>query len=422
MHIRRFVLGCFLLSAPAMAQAPSPEVSAPTAAPEAATAPAAAEAQTPPAPTADEKADLLKGRLDALEEQYSETKSSVLKLEKLKFSGYVQARYQHAENSTSALKSDGTPAIIDGFTVRRGRLKAVYSATHSSYMVQIDATPKGVALKDAEATFIEPWTGHKLSLTLGQTKWPFGYEAVQSSGERELPERSRVIRAFLPGERDRGAKLSLKEGIFRATVGVFDGNGTENKSFIGVDNDEEKDIIGRVGVDLKWLTAGVSGWWGNSFAPFDPNLPDDTGKHFPRNRIGADVQAYLDLLPIGSTAIKGEFIAGKTYTSSGVERYGVPALGWYALVVQNLGLSDQVAVRYDYFDGYAGTPNAADSSDPTKPSSKNGVGTLGLLVTHYLDDALKLSAVYELPMTDQGDAGVVDPKDNLFTLQLQAKF
>jgi Phosphate-selective porin O and P len=414
MHIRRIALGCLLLSAPAMAQTPE-AVAAPAEA-------TAGEAQAAPAPTADEKADLLKGRLDSLEEQYSETKTSVLKLEKLKFSGYVQARYQHAENSASALKSDGSPAITDGFSVRRGRLKATYSATHSSYVIQIDATPKGVALKDAEATFIEPWTGHKLSLTLGQTKWPFGYEAVQSSGDREFPERTRVVRAFSPGERDRGAKLSLKEGIFRATVGVFDGNGTENKPFPGVDNDEEKDIVGRISVDLKWLTAGVSGWWGNSFAPFDANLPDDTGKHFPRNRVGADVQAYLDLLPIGSTAIKGEFIAGKTYMSSGAERYGQPALGWYALLVQNLGLSDQVGVRYDYFDGYAGIPNAADSNDPTKPGSRNGVGTLGLLVTHYLDDAIKLSAVYELPMTDKGGSEVKDPKDNLFTLQLQAKF
>lgn len=40
---------------------------------------------------------------------------------------------------------------------------------------------------------------------------------------------------------------------------------------------------------------------------------------------------------------------------------------------------------------------------------------------HYWDEVLRLSAIYEIPFT--GTAGTaVDPQDNLFTVQLQAKF
>ncbi|MHB8874409.1 MAG: porin, partial [Myxococcaceae bacterium] len=199
-------------------------------------------------PATDERLDTLTGRLDALEEQYSETKTSMLSMQRLKLSGYVQARYTNLQGSHSGVDASGAPLVKDGFTVRRGRLKATYTAPYSQFVLQIDATPSGLALKDAEAHFFEPWTGQKLELIAGQTKWPFGYEVVQSSGDREFPERTRVVRAFANGERDRGAKLAWKKGIWRATAGVFDGNGTANKGFSGVDNDTEKDLVGRLGV------------------------------------------------------------------------------------------------------------------------------------------------------------------------------
>ena len=72
---------------------------------------------------------------------------------------------------------------------------------------------------------------------------------LQSSSDREIPERSRVIRAFLPDERDRGAKFAgeFLKGMVNVNVGVFDGDGIFNQGFVGADNDKEKDIIGRAG-------------------------------------------------------------------------------------------------------------------------------------------------------------------------------
>lgn len=403
----RTAITMFSLLAALGAQAQTPQASPPD-----------SEAPASTGPTSEERIDTLSGRLDSLEEQYAETKTSVLSLQRLKLSGYVQGRFQVAENTGSGLDPRGAPRVKDGFSVRRGRLKATYTADIAQLVLQIDATPRGVSLKDAEVHLISPWKGPKLDLVVGQTKWPFGYEVLQSSSEREFPERTRVVRAFAPGERDRGAKLQLKHGLLRATLGVFDGNGTDNRSFIGVDNDTEKDLVGRVGVDLGWLAGGVSGWAGKTFRTGDASGP---GRFFARNRIGADAQLYLDLLPIGGTAVKGEFIAGTTYQRDGVEQFGQTGMGWYGLVVQNVGLYNEVGIRYDHFDGFTGTANVADPADPTKPASTNSVGTLGFVVAHHFGEHLKLTAAYEIPMTATGDQAT-DPDDNLFTLQFQAKF
>jgi hypothetical protein len=386
------------------------------------------EAAAPiPAPE-DEKGGLLQSRLEALEEQLGEVKSDTSILKKLKFSGYVQGRYTYADNSRQGMDATGNALVRDGFSVRRGRLKASYTTSWSSYVLQIDAVPSGVSLRDAEVHLIEPWTPYKLTLVVGQTKWPFGYEVIQSSGDREFPERTRVVRAFAPGERDRGAKILAKFGVLRLALGIFDGNGTENtwaaagSRGVGVDNDQNKDGVGRLGFDLKWISGGISGWYGRTFKPGDYSVtPAVVGKTHPRERVGADLQLYGDLLPIGATALKLEFIAGRTWMRDRVEQFGVPALGWYAVLVQNLGLSNALALRYDHFDGAAGTPNRVDSRDATKPASSNAVGTAGVAFIHYWDDVLKITAACEVPLTGTV-ATAVDPRDNVFTLQLQAKF
>ncbi len=370
--------------------------------------------------TDSEKVGFLQGKVEALEEQFAESKGILSGLSKIKVSGYVQGRFSYAENSLSGVDPSLVSLVKDGFSVRRGRAKIEYQGTVGRYMVQIDATPSGVVLKDAEAGFTEPWSGKKyLTLTLGQTKWPFGYEVVQSSGEREFPERTRVVRAFFNGERDRGMKLQFKGGPVRAWLGVFDGNGTANRGFIGVDNDTEKDFYGRLAVDFKWFAAGVSGSRGLTYKPTDATGP---GRHYERARIGFDAQLFLDLLPFGSTAIKAEFIAGRTYQANNVEVFGQTGLGWYGLIVQNIGDHEQVAFRYDFFDPATGTPNAVDPKDNTKPSSKNQIHTFGLVASHYFDEVLKLSVSYEIPLLYTSGTDDSAPKQNLLTVQLQAKF
>lgn len=367
-----------------------------------------------------EKIGFLQGKVEALEEQFAESKGVLSSLSKIKISGYVQARFSYAENSLSGVDASLTSLVKDGFSVRRGRAKIEYQGTVGRYMLQIDAVPSGVTLKDAEAAFTEPWSGKKyLTVILGQTKWPFGYETVQSSSEREFPERTRVVRAFFNGERDRGLKIHFKGGPVRAWLGVFDGNGTNNRGFIGVDNDTEKDFYGRIAVDFKWISAGVSGSGGLTYRP--TSAAAGPGRHYERTRIGFDAQLYLDLLPFGSTAIKAEFIAGRTYQASNVEVFGQTGLGWYGLIVQNIGDHEQIAFRYDFFDPATGTVNGVQT-DPTKPLSNNQIHTLGLLASHHFDEVLKLTVSYEIPLLATGGPDAVAPKQNLLTVQLQAKF
>ena len=104
------------------------------------------------------------------------------------------------------------------FTCAAAASRRPTSAPCRSSSCRFDATGDGVALRDAEASFHltneNPWfpsaTQWELKLTMGQFKVPFGFEVLQSSGDRELPERTAVIRALFPGERDRGLRLQYQ--------------------------------------------------------------------------------------------------------------------------------------------------------------------------------------------------------------------
>src|SRR5262249_2047214 len=153
----------------------------------------AEEQPSAPALSLDEKLSALEGKVDGLQESYLETKTTVDALNRLKFSGYIQGRFEWHDDSIDGVNLQNRPATTTRFLVRRGRLKATYAGTLAEFILQIDATGSGVELKDAEATLIEPWTGENIRLTVGQFKWPFGFEVLQSSSVREMPERSLVI-------------------------------------------------------------------------------------------------------------------------------------------------------------------------------------------------------------------------------------
>jgi hypothetical protein len=400
-------------SPPPAASAPAPSTESPPAQTEAPAAPAALSVE--------ERLAAAESKLKALEEQAAETKKDVSPLKKLKFSGYVQGRFVYQDPDYD--EADAEVKLSEGFsrfTVRRARLKATYGGDLGQLVLQIDASPTGVALRDAEATLFIPGTEKNMSLTLGQMKVPFSYEVLQSSTDREFPERSRAVASLIAGERDRGLRFSGKFGVVRVLAGFFDGNGVGNSGFVGVDNDKEKDLIGRLSFDLKWLTGGVSGWYGTTLGKRTGANPDATRKAYKRTRIGADAQLSLDLVPVGATAVKAEYIAGKTYQRNNVEQFDLPASGWWAMVVQNLGASNAVALRYDYFDFENGRSPTESGS---RLGSNNAIGTLGIAAIRNFGEAVKVTAAYEVPVTATAEAGTAeDPSDNLFTVQLQVRY
>jgi hypothetical protein len=380
----------------------------------------------------------LNGKIDSLAEQYAETKQDVASLKKLKLSGYIQARYGWSEAANFNTSEQGTattpaatPAVPQnqGFFIRRGRFKAVYDADLSQYVLQIDVIPTGVSIKEGYATVKLP---AGFAVDAGLQLFPFGYEVYsRSSADLDTLERALVTRKFIDGEYDLGVALRGKVSIVNFKVGLFNGNGIKSVdakgTTLGLDNDQLKDVIGRATVDLGMVTAGVSGWYGKTKSYF---RSDD--KEYDRVRAAADVQVYLDLLPIGGTALKGEFIWGRNpiggtlgvganTPTSGTSLTALPPTGhgWYATLVQTIAEDYQVAVRYEQYTAN----NTLSIAGPTNTNKKRN-DEIQVATHWYIGEGYKLTASWYHPMLAEYGAAATgkDPKQDQFFLQAQAKF
>ncbi|MFT3914054.1 MAG: porin [Anaeromyxobacteraceae bacterium] len=373
----------------------------------------------------------LEGKLTSLEEQYAETKAAVAALQKLKLSGYIQARWAYNETglpvgsgANAYNTSPETAPGQNGFFIRRGRLKAVYNADLSDYVLQIDVTPNGVAIKEGYATLKLPagW-----AVDAGLQLFPFGYEvASRSSSDLDTLERARVTRAFAGGEYDLGVAVRGQIAkLVNVKVGVFNGNGVDSGQ-TGKDNDQLKDVIGRATVDLGMLTAGVSGWYGKTK---NYARPDD--KAYDRVRAAIDAQLYLDLLPIGGTALKGEWMWGRTTIGTNNANGGaggnLPGLtsgapvptgnGWYALVTQNVLAHHQVAAKFEQY-----TPNLTASTEGATNTTVKTQRELQLALHTYVGEGGKVTLAWFHPMNGKAGDKAVDPNADQYILQVQAKF
>ena len=427
----------------APAAAPTPPEGAPPVIPADAPAAVPALAADGSAPVAaplpvEERLANLEGKAEGAEESLAATKSVADKLSKIKVSGYIQGRYEWHGDSTNY----GSGAT-NQFLVRRGRVKTVYDGTNAEYLLQIDAASTGVTLKDAEATFVDTWTPLGLRLTMGQFKWPFGYEVTQSSGDREMPERAAVIRAMFPGERDRGVRLSGKYEALRFAFAIVNGNGTSANN----DLNGFKDVVGRVGVDMGWIVGGLSGYLGHPLTVKAATAFSSTGKDTnadgkitadevtftaaapasytvaSRKRIGADAQTYLDVPGIGGFALKGEAILSKdTNLALGATAADpckdVTSFGWILTASQNIGDYLGIAARVDSYDPLF-SKSLSDACRAKNPALGTGDRKTtyagGVLI--YPSGNIKGTLIYE-HVDEQNN----DVKNDVFTAQLQARF
>lgn len=377
-------------------------------------APAVAVAQEAQASAPATDPAIVEGKIDSLAEQYAETKVDVAGIKKLKFSGYLQARYAWQEAAVYSNK--GTPDK-DNFYIRRGRFKVVADADLTQFTLQLDAIPSGLSLKEAFVTLKLPagW-----AVDAGLQLMPFGYEvASRSSSDLDLLERSQASVYFLDGEYDLGVSARGKYGPFAFRGGVFNGNGIKGAN--GKDNDPAKDLIGRATVDLGFLTGGLSGWYGKAI---DYSAVVNGGNvSYDRVRAGVDVQVFLDLLPIGGTFVKGEYIWGKTGigTDNGGagKNLGRAASGAYAILGQHLGHYNLVTVRYDSFINHAVDIETGGATN-AKVLQTNEVAAA---IHTFIGEGGKLSLAYYHPMNGtRGAAALADPKADRVEAQFQAKF
>ncbi len=413
----------------------------------------------------------LGSKVEAMNESMLEMKSTLDALKKLKLSGYIQTQFQSAETDATGAYPIGATAggtfangLHNRFSVRRGRLKAAYTDDYAQFVLQFDATEKGFAIKDAYTTITDPWL-RGFSLTAGIFNRPFGFEIGYSSSQRETPERSRVIQTLFPGERDLGAQLGISFdeaegvlGLFNLRAGIFNGvRGDANE------NDNNKDFIGRLGVQLPFndiglaVDGGVSVYSGKvtsrSTVVYDfgtvsggPGFIRDSSAanlnaSFDRSYVGGDVQLYYDMPFLGGISLRGEYVTGTQpgharsnsfYNPGGSDSlFNRKVSGYYLNLVQNVGLVNQIVVKYDVFD-----PNTeAEGSDIGRSGSGLSAAdlkytTIGFGWIFHWNANVKFTAYYEIVENEEVSPNATgslvpyktDVKDNVFTLRAQYKF
>jgi hypothetical protein len=358
------------------------------------------------------------------------------RMKRFKFSGYVQARWETGEAGADTVRVSGSgptlaPANDERFLIRRGRLKLTYdSGPLSQAVVYLDGASSGssinVRLLEAYVTLFDPWTAlHRHAVTIGQMNVPFGYEIERSSSTRELPERSRAENVLFPGERDRGLKLESQwTPQLETVVGIFNGPGISSGDYPTADPTRAKDLVARV----RWLQGTVDGavsvLEGRQVTGLTgPDVLTD------KRRIGVDAQGYYMLPGVGGGSLKAEWYGGHEVnpdsTKALVSAGGAPRLlapgahpghlatdvaGWYVMAVQNLGEVFQAALRFDAWD-----PNTDLDHDEYRRWSAAG--------HWFYDGATRVTLAYDAPNTEvRAGGGFRDPKDNLWTVQVQHKF
>jgi phosphate-selective porin len=374
------------------------------------------------------------GKTNALDERVMVNEADLGKLNKIKFSGYIQAEYRDYQSS---LVKTNDP--YSTFLIRRARLKLTYEAIDGvKFVLQTDLSTGNLALKDAYAVVnipkLKDWT-----LWAGQMNRP-NYEVEYSSSQREVMERSRVTRAIYPGEREIGVKLEYIGSVvpLKFQLMAMNGNFTSAQP---IDADTKKDLMARLVYSVKLPDAGIgidfgaNGYYGGTKVknnPFistvNPLMVDSValGTYLDKHWMGGEIQIFADVL--GGMAIKAEYVAGVNNYASLTGLSGTLAQllgdpnkvrnfsGYYIYLIKNIGAKNQFVAKYDYYD-----PNTKTYGDASTASELN-FKTTTVALQHYLNDNIRLSLQYEMPRNETNTAVPNDLKDNTLTVRVQAKF
>jgi hypothetical protein len=458
-NIARVLSISVVLAAPAALAQPQSTLPAETVAAPGAPAPVEAAPVEQPAQQAEpaqpsqqetaleEKINSLEIKVAGLEESNAANQAALASASKLKFSGFVQGRYEWHQDAvngaTFSSSGTGTATNTDRFLVRHAYLTTQYKGTNAEYVMQLDANTKdGLGFKDVYAAFVDTWTPLNMKLSVGQFKYPFGYELLQSDAEREMPERATIEKFFFDGERDRGVRLQGSYDFFNFSVALVNGTIFDGKKNLAASKDpsspypfgnsdpnEFKDVVGRLGVDFGFVVGGLSGYYGKGLYITPPvaatsttaavnAIPDSRTKV----RLGADVQGYIDIPGVGGLALKGELIYGK---DTARDYRGIAAnpcktsatWGFILTAIQNISNDFGVVARFDGKDTLASSID--DTCSEHKSADTDRVLTLGGGFLYYASPNVKATFTYEHPMEQSGATQL----DNDFAMaQLQTRF
>lgn len=279
---------------------------------------------------------------------------AILSLSRLDLGGYVQPELRYDAN--------GGDDDLLWFQVRRGRVKVDYDLAPARFLLQLDATPEGVALKDAYGAIALPVPdGMDLVLMAGLFKIPFGFDLQYSSSHRVFPERSQMVRQLFPGERDVGIRLdgTFLDELLAVQIAVQNGVPLGD-AFFGayeqLDGNVMKDITLRLALNLDHSTLGVSGLYGEgtTLIDDDPTTPEDETDafDFPHWAGGAELR-YVRDLGFGELDLYGEVSYSRNLLRNRAALYPqtedaeIDVLAWYAAALQGIGDYLTLGARFD---------------------------------------------------------------------------
>lgn len=371
-----------------------------------------------------ERIDTQEGKINSLDERVLLNESDLGKLTKIKVSGYIQAQFESYQEDL-VKENDPTNTLY----IRRARIKFTYEATDGvKFVLQPDLSTGNLSLKDAYAVVNIPGL-KSFSLWAGQFNRP-NYEVEYSSSQREVLERSRMIRTLYPGEREIGLKLEyLPLWIpLKLQLAMLNGNFTGKEA---KDIDSRKDFMARATYSFQFQGAGLGidvgahGYYGSLIAKTKYILDYENqmdsisitpGSYLDKQWVGGEIQLFYDLL--GGMSLKGEYIRGKNVFTgdSKSNPYKLKNFsGYYAYFIKNIGKKNQFVARYDYFD-----PNSKLSGD--EAGKDITYSTLALAWQHYLNDNIRLTLQYEMPVNETNSTIPDQLKDNTLGIRVQAKF
>jgi hypothetical protein len=419
----------------------------------------AAEAQK----TADhvkEMAEAMEGKLTSLEENYLETQTDVKSMKKLKIGGLVQARMLYQTDTN--LISGTNPGTQTQMLVRRGRLKATYTAGNGSeWVMQYDIRPTGLTPQDIYVKWSEPYL-KLFSLQMGLQDMPFGYEISYSSGGMEMLERSYFERnAMFKDEKDVGIILGATPkipGLDEVSLKAAYLNGYGTKTTL----QDPANFIGRLNLKKTLPDAGIGFGLGGSFytdvrkvrtggvyydvdGSTSPRKTDGTNKELSSTVFGADLQMTVDLSMVPGLAgakVMAEMYTGNSVaTAANLERstaatdtlYQRDVLGWYVTLVQNIGTSFQAVVRYDVYDPNTNVSDDEVGASGTKTSKTDlAYSNWYFGLNYFINGNTKFTLGYDLYANETSNklAGSTkggsnlskEVKDDVVTAQLQFAF
>jgi len=416
------------------------------------------------------KEETTPSKLEQLETTVDNLSSTVKKLNKFKFSGYIQTDLQIGDKEASfkvgaGKFSEENKAVR--FGVRRGRLKLTYSdvlaGVASNAVLQVDITEKGINIKDAYFSFTDPWV-KMFSLQAGIFDRPFGNEISYSSSLRESPERSTGCQELFPGERDLGAMLvvqapknSVWEGL-KLETGLFSGNGIASASAGNngtLDFKNKKDWISHLSYKKTYNTVqfgvGTSLYYGGVIHGNDTvykmvdkkfvRIEDaKKGGYSERLYWGIDAQLLIST-KLGMTNLRGEYIMGKQPGTAGSFRspnsnsvatapvYNREISSFYVILVQDFGNRHSLVLKYDQWN-----PNTKIAGDDIKASGNTGTSVRDVRLSNFgfgylfrLNANIRLMAYYDMGLNETSKNLTKEGYDkkrkrDMITIRAQYKF